>query len=154
MKDKDYKILEELQQNGRLSNQELSERVALSPSPCLRRTKLLEAAGIISGYTAVVDQKAVGLSVTAFVQIKLERHSDETVATFEAAIEQMPNVMDCWLMTGDADYLLRIVTTDLDDFERFVRKSLQKIPGIASISSSFAYGRVKRSRVLPLSEYR
>lgn len=154
MKDKDYRILEELQQNGRLSNQELSERVALSPSPCLRRTKLLEDAGIISGYTAVVDQKAVGLSVTAFVQIKLERHSDDTVATFEAAIERMPNVMDCWLMTGDADYLLRIVTTDLDDFERFVRESLQKVPGIASISSSFAYGRVKRSRVLPLSEYR
>ena len=154
MKDKDYRILEELQQNGRLSNQELSERVALSPSPCLRRTKLLEDAGIISGYTAVVDQKAVGLSVTAFVQIKLERHSDDTVATFEAAIEQMLNVMDCWLMTGDADYLLRIVTTDLDDFERFVRESLQKVPGIASISSSFAYGRVKRSRVLPLSEYR
>lgn len=154
MDDKDFKILSELQQNGRLTNQELSERVALSPSPCLRRTKLLEDAGIIRGYTAVVDQKAVGLSVTAFVQIKLERHGDELVAHVEKAIENMPNVMDCWLMTGDADYLLRVVTADLDSFERFVRGSLQKVPGIASISSSFAYGRVKRSRVLPLSEYR
>lgn len=154
MDDKDYKIIRELQQNGRLSNQELSDRVSLSPSPCLRRTKILEEAGIISGYSAMVDQKAVGLSVTAFVQIKLERHGDETVTAFERAIETMPNVMDCWLMTGEADYLLRIITTDLDRFEQFVRQSLQKVPGIASISSSFAYGRVKRSRVLPLSEYR
>lgn len=151
MDDKDLKILQVLQQNGRLTNQELSERVALSPSPCLRRVRNLEEAGVITGYTAIIDQKAVGVSVTAFVQIKLERHGDETVRAFEAAIEALPNVMDCWLMTGEADYLLRVVTRDLDHFEQFVRGALQKVPGVASISSSFAYGRVKRSPVLPLS---
>ena len=147
---KDYQIIDALQQDGRLSNQDLSAKVALSPSPCLRRVRLLEEAGIIAGYTAVVDQKRLGLSVTAFVQVKLERHGDAAVKQFEEAIERLSNVMDCWLMTGEADYLLRVVAKDLDDFEGFIRSHLQKIPGIASISSSFAYGRVKRSRVLPL----
>ena len=100
MDDKDYKILDELQKDGRITNQELSERVNLSATPCLRRVRILEEAGIIRGYCAVVDQKALGLAVTAFIRIRLERHDDETVQGVEKAISNMPEVMDCWLMTG------------------------------------------------------
>ncbi|MEM7329561.1 MAG: Lrp/AsnC family transcriptional regulator [Pseudomonadota bacterium] len=149
MDGKDRQILQELQANGRLTNQELSERVNLSPSPCLRRLRLLEEQGVITGYTAVVDQKAWGLPVTVFIRIKLERHGDEAVHAFERAITNMPKVMDCWLMTGRSDYLLRVIAADLDDYEQFVRRELQRVPGIASIDTSFAYGRVKHAQVLP-----
>ena len=149
MDSKDRQILQELQANGRLTNQELSERVNLSPSPCLRRLRLLEEQGVITGYAALVDQKAWGLPVTVFIRIKLERHGDAAVQAFERAITAMPNVMDCWLMTGRSDYLLRVIAADLDDYERFVRRELQRVPGIASIDTSFAYGRVKQAQVLP-----
>ena len=149
MDSKDRQILKELQADGRLSNQDLSERVNLSPSPCLRRLRLLEEAGTITGYTALVDQKAWGLPVTVFIRIKLERHSDDAVQAFEKAIIAMPQVMDCWLMTGRSDYLLRVIAADLDDYEQFVRRELQRVPGIASIDTSFAYGRVKHAQVLP-----
>lgn len=149
MDSKDRQILQELQANGRLTNQELSERVNLSPSPCLRRLRLLEEQGVITGYAALVDQKAWGLPVTVFIRIKLERHGDEAVQAFERAIIEMPKVMDCWLMTGRSDYLLRVIAADLDDYEQFVRRDLQRVPGIASIDTSFAYGRVKQAQVLP-----
>ncbi|NQY14466.1 MAG: Lrp/AsnC family transcriptional regulator [Henriciella sp.] len=149
MDSKDRQILKELQADGRLSNQDLSERVNLSPSPCLRRLRLLEEVGVITGYTALVDQKAWGLPVTVFIRIKLERHSDDAVQAFEGAIIDMPNVMDCWLMTGRSDYLLRVIAADLDDYEQFVRRELQRVPGIASIDTSFAYGQVKHAQVLP-----
>lgn len=149
MDSKDRQILKELQADGRLSNQDLSERVNLSPSPCLRRLRLLEEAGVITGYAALVDQKAWGLPVTVFIRIKLERHGDEAVQAFERAIIDMPQVMDCWLMTGRSDYLLRVIAADLDDYEKFVRRELQRVPGIASIDTSFAYGRVKHAQVLP-----
>lgn len=149
MDSKDRQILRELQTNGRLTNQELSERVNLSPSPCLRRVRLLEEQGVVRGYTALVDQKAWGLPVTVFIRLKLERHSDEAVNAFETAIKAMPQVMDCWLMTGRSDYLLRVIAADLDDYERFVRRELQRVPGIASIDTSFAYGSVKHAQVLP-----
>ena len=149
MDSKDRQILKELQADGRLSNQDLSERVNLSPSPCLRRLRLLEDAGVITGYAALVDQKAWGLPVTVFIRIKLERHGDEAVQAFERAIIDMPQVMDCWLMTGRSDYLLRVIAADLDDYEKFVRRELQRVPGIASIDTSFAYGRVKHAQVLP-----
>lgn len=149
MDSKDRQILQELQANGRLTNQELSERVNLSPSPCLRRLRLLEEQGVITGYAALVDQKAWGLPVTVFIRIKLERHGDEAVQAFERAIIEMPKVMDCWLMTGRSDYLLRVIAADLDDYEHFVRRDLQRVPGIASIDTSFAYGRVKQAQVLP-----
>lgn len=146
---KDRQIIRELQRDGRLTNQELSDRVSLSPSPCLRRIRLLEEQGVIRGYTALVDQKAWGLPVTVFIRLKLERHSDEAVNAFEAAIKDMPHVMDCWLMTGRSDYLLRVIAADLEDYERFVRRELQRVPGIASIDTSFAYGTVKHAQVLP-----
>jgi Lrp/AsnC family leucine-responsive transcriptional regulator len=147
MDSKDRQILTALQENGRLTNQELSERVNLSPSPCLRRVRLMEEAGIIRGYTALVDQKAWGLPVTVFIRIKLERHGDDAVQSFERAIQNMPEVMDCWLMTGAADYQLRVLAADLDAYERFVRGKLQRVSAIASIDTSFAYGEVKRSQV-------
>ena len=149
MDSKDRQILRELQSDGRLTNQDLSERVNLSPSPCLRRVRLMEEQGIIKGYTALVDQKAWGLPVTVFIRLKLERHSDEAVNAFEQAIIAMPQVMDCWLMTGRSDYLLSVIAADLDDYERFVRRELQRVPGIASIDTSFAYGSVKHAQVLP-----
>ena len=147
MDSKDRQIIAALQENGRLTNQELSERVNLSPSPCLRRVRLLEEAGIIRGYTALVDQRAWGLPVTVFIRIKLERHGDDVVQDFERAIQTMPEVMDCWLMTGHADYQLRVIVADLDAYEAFVRGKLQRMSGVASIDTSFAYGEVKRSQI-------
>ena len=149
MDSKDRQILRELQADGRLTNQDLSERVNLSPSPCLRRVRLMEEQGVIRGYTALVDQKAWGLPVTVFIRIKLERHGDDAVKAFEHAIIGMPQVMDCWLMTGRSDYLLRVIAADLDDYERFVRRELHRVPGSASIDTSFAYGSVKHAQVLP-----
>ncbi|MEE2929862.1 MAG: Lrp/AsnC family transcriptional regulator, partial [Pseudomonadota bacterium] len=127
MDSKDRQILQALQADGRLTNQDLSERVNLSPSPCLRRVRLLEEQGVIKGYTALVDQKAWGLPVTVFIRVKLERHSDDAVNAFERTIQEMPQVMDCWLMTGRSDYLLRVIASDLDDYEHFVRRELQRV---------------------------
>ena len=152
MDSKDRQIVQALQAEGRLTNQDLSEQVNLSPSPCLRRVRLLEEQGVIKGYTALVDQKAWGLPVTVFIRIKLERHGDDAVSAFERAIQDMPQMMDCWLMTGRSDYLLRVIAADLDDYETFVRRELQRVPGIASIDTSFAYGSVKHAQVLPIRQ--
>ena len=150
MDDIDAKILKVLQTDGRLSNQELSEAVGLSPSPCLRRVRNLEAAGVIRGYTALVDQKACGYPITCMVRIRLSPHNEETVAAFETQIHANPAVLDCYLMTGDWDYELRIVARSLDAYEGFVRQTILKLPGIGGIETSFAYGVVKKSRLLPV----
>lgn len=149
MDQKDRQIISALQANGRLTNQELSEMVNLSPSPCLRRVRMLEEAGVIKGYTALVDQKALGLPITVFIRVKLQRHGDDAVQAFERAMLDMDEVMDCWLMTGRSDYLLRVIAADLDAYEGFVRSKLHRVPGIASIDTSFAYGHVKHSQVMP-----
>lgn len=149
MDGKDRQIISALQQNGRLTNQELSERVALSPSPCLRRLRHLEDSGVIKGYTAIVDEQAYGLPITAFVRIRLERHSAEIVAAFERKVRSIDAILDCYVMTGDADYLLRVLIQSLSDYEQFVRMKLHTIDGIGSIDTSFAYGVVKRSTVFP-----
>ena len=149
MDETDRKIIRALQQNGRLSNQDLSEKVNLSPSPCLRRVRNLEQAGVISGYAAIVDQEAYGLPVTVFLQVRLERHAEDSVGTFEAAVARIDEIMDCYLMAGDRDYLLKVVVASLADYEDFIRRRIHKIPGIASLESSFAFGVVKRSQVLP-----
>ncbi|MFZ5669375.1 MAG: Lrp/AsnC family transcriptional regulator [Pseudomonadota bacterium] len=146
---KDRQIVRELQRDGRLTNQELAERVNLSPSPCLRRLRNLEAAGVIVGYTALVDQKAMGLPVTALIRIRLERHSDEAVKTFESRVARIDEVLDCWLLAGGDDYLLRVVVASLEAYEAFIRRRIHAIPGIASIDTSFAYGVVKATRVFP-----
>ena len=145
----DQRILRELQKDGRLSNAELAERVNLSPSPCLRRLRNLEQSGVIEGYTAIVNQKAYGLPVTVFIQIRLEHHSREAAKVFEKHIETIDEIIDCHLMTGDTDYLLRVVIESLEAYETFIRERIHPIPSIASINTSFAYGVVKQSRCLP-----
>ncbi|MDX1737136.1 MAG: Lrp/AsnC family transcriptional regulator [Alphaproteobacteria bacterium] len=145
MDQKDRQILQQLQINGRLTNQELAEKVNLSPSPCLRRTRNLEEKGIITGYTALVDQSALGLSVTVFIRLKLQTHSETTVQEFEQAVKDLDNILDCYLMTGDSDYLLRVAVKDLVDYEQFVRKKIHRLPHVASIDTSFAYGVIKQT---------
>lgn len=146
----DRNILGTLQQDGRLTATELANRVGLTASPCLRRLRLLEEAGVIRGYTALVDQVKVGLPISVFVSIKLERQSEDAMSRFEAAVRRCPEVLECYLMTGPRDYLLRVVASDLADFERFVKGTLTRIDGIANIESSFALGQVKHSNVLPI----
>lgn len=139
----DRAILDELMANARLTNQELSEKVGLSPSPCLRRLRRLETEGIITGYTAIIDEEKVGLPVAIFMSVKLERQIDAQLNSFEAEIMKCPEVVDCWLMTGDNDYLLRILAPGLKEYENFLTGTLTKIPGIASIQSSVSLRRVK-----------
>lgn len=145
----DYKIVRTLQRDGRMSNRELAEEVGLSPSPCLRRLKTLESSGLIQGYHADVDPGRFGFNVTAFIRIRLERHDEATVNAFEARIQQLDRVLECHVMTGRSDYLLRVIARDLRDYERFVRRDLQRIGGIASIDTSFAYGAVKKTAIYP-----
>ncbi|MCL6405464.1 MULTISPECIES: Lrp/AsnC family transcriptional regulator [Dickeya] len=145
----DRQIVMLLQQDGRLTIQNLSEKINLSPTPCLRRVRQLEKAGILTGYTAIVNEEAYGLPITALVRIRLERHSEASVQAFEQSVGVIDDIMDCYVMAGDADYLLRVLVSSLRDYERFVRDKLQKIGGIASIETSFAYGMVKRSKVFP-----
>ncbi len=143
----DRHIIRELQLDGRLSNHELADRVNLSPSPCLRRLRNLEKSGIIKGYTALIDQKAYGLPITVFIRIRLEHHSQESVQTFEEHITRIDEIIDCYLMTGGIDYLLRVIVESLEDYETFIREKIHFIPAIASIDTSFAYGIVKQTRV-------
>lgn len=149
MDHKDRQIIRALQQDGRLTNQDLAARVNLSPSPCLRRLRNLEDRKIIRGYTALVDQKAYGLPLTVFVRIKLERHALDSVHLFEERIIAIEEILDCFLMSGDTDYLLRVVVGSLDAYETFMRKKIHAIPGIASIETSFAFGIVKQTQVFP-----
>lgn len=148
--DKDRQIIRALQRNGRITNQDLAEAVRLSPSPCLRRVKALERTGIIQGYSARVDAKAYGLAVTAFVNIRLERHDEETVNRFEDKVMRMDEVLDCHVMAGQADYQLRVLVEDLERYEHFVRERLQRIGGLASIDTRFAYGTIKEAAAFPL----
>jgi Transcriptional regulators len=146
----DRKILRALQEDGRMTIQAVAEGVGLSASPCLRRIRQMERAGIIAGYSAVVDQKAVGLPVSVFISIKLERQRSRELDAFAAAIGRWPEVMECYLMTGQFDFLLRVVCADLGAYEQFLRERLTQVEGVASIESSFSLGQVKVSRVLPL----
>lgn len=148
--DKDRQIIRALQKNGRITNQDLAEAVNLSPSPCLRRVKNLEKARIIQGYSARVDAKAYGLAVTAFVNVRLERHDEDTVNRFEGEVMRMDEVLDCHVMAGQADYQLRVVVADLERYEQFVRDRLQRIGGLASIDTRFAYGVVKEAAAFPI----
>lgn len=145
----DRKIIRNLQQDARLTNQDLAERINLSPSPCLRRVRHLEENGVLSGYTAIVDQEKYGLPINVFVNIRLEKQSGEVMKTFEDGIHELDEVLECYLMTGSRDYLLRVVSQSLKTYEAFVRDKLTTIPGIASIESSFAFGQVKRTATLP-----
>lgn len=147
----DRKILAILQQDGRTTMQQLADQVGLSLSPCHRRVKLLEAQGVISRYAAMVDQKAMGLHVSVFISIKLVRQKEEDLARFAKAISKWDEVLECYLMTGNRDYLLRVVAADLAAYEKFLKTKLTRLDGIASIESSFALSQVKYSIALPVS---
>jgi Lrp/AsnC family leucine-responsive transcriptional regulator len=147
----DRKILRALQEDGKISMGELAEKVGLSPSPCARRVRLMEKAGIIKGYAAIIDQKRVGLPISAFASIKLERQREEDLDRFEETVSRWPEVLDCYLMTGQRDYLMRVVAADLEAYERFIKDKLTRLDNIASIETSFALGQVKRSETLPIS---
>ena len=147
----DRKILGLLQQDGRKSIAELAEQVGLSPSPCLRRVRMLEQAGVIARYVAVLDQQSVGLPVSVFVSIKLGSQREEALDRFAKAIARWPEVLECYLMTGPRDYLLRVVVADLAAYERFLKQKLTRLSGIGSIESSFALEQVKYTNLLPLA---
>ncbi|KUR75750.1 Lrp/AsnC family transcriptional regulator [Novosphingobium sp. FSW06-99] len=146
----DRSILDELQHDGRMTNQELSEKVGLSPSPCLRRLRALEADGVIFRYVALVDPITVGLPVTAFIRVRLDQQDDRHLALFEAAVAEFPEVMECYLMTGDADYQLRILVDSLGAFEDFLRQKLTRIEGVGQVTTSFALRPVVYKTALPL----
>jgi Lrp/AsnC family leucine-responsive transcriptional regulator len=148
--DVDRKILERLQIDGRMTNQQLSEEVGLSPSPCLRRVRLLEERAVISGYVALVRPEAVGLGVTAFVRIRLDQQDDSHLAAFEASIAAFPEVMECYLMTGEADYQLRVLVNSLGEFEDFLRHKLTRIKGVSQLTTSFALRPVVYRTALPM----
>lgn len=148
--DIDRRILHALQQDGRLTIAELADKVGLSASPCHRRIKLLEERGVIDRYAAVVNQRIVGLPVSVFVSIKLESQREDALAKFAKAIAPWPEVLECYLMTGQRDYLLRVVVADLQAYEQFLKTKLTRLSGLSSIESSFALEQVKYSNSLPL----
>ena len=150
--DIDRRILAELQRDGRLSNVELAARVGLSASPCLARVRRLEREGILKGYVALVSPEALGLAITVFIQVALERQSERTLEIFETRVRAFPEVMECYLMTGDSDYLLRLVAPDVQALQRFIIQDLTTIPGVANIRSSFALKQVAYRTALPLAE--
>ena len=146
----DWRILALLQGDARMSNVELAKAVGLSPSPCLTRVRALEDAGYISRYVTLVDALRVGLKVSVFIQVTLERQIEPALGTFEKAIRARPEVMECYLMTGDADYLLRVVVPDIQVLEDFILNFLSRVPGVGNIKSSFALKQVKYQTTLPL----
>lgn len=148
----DSRILAELQNDGRMTNQQLSDRIGLSPSPCLRRVKQLEADGVITRYVALIEPTRVNLGVTAFVRVRLDQQDDLRLSIFEEAVAAFPEVMECYLMTGDADYQLRVIVKDLHAFEEFLRRKLTKIPGVSQLTTSFALRPVIYKTALPIGD--
>jgi len=146
----DWKILSRLQDDARLSNVELARAVNLSPSPCLARVRQLEESGLIGRYVTLLDALALGLTVSVFIQVRLERQVEKALELFEAAIAERPEVMECYLMTGDSDYMLRVMVADVQALERFIVDFLAKIPGVGNLKSSFALKQVKYKTALPL----
>jgi DNA-binding Lrp family transcriptional regulator len=146
----DNAILAALQRDGRISNVHLAAQVSLSESACLRRVRALEQTGLIERYVALLNQKEAGLSGTVFVQIALRREEQSELAAFEAAVQNIPEVMECYLMTGEFDYLLRVVISDMADFERLHNEALTRLPGVARVNSSVAIRTVRKTTELPL----
>jgi Lrp/AsnC family leucine-responsive transcriptional regulator len=146
----DRAILRVLQAHGRMTHAELSERVHLSPSACHRRVQRLEQAGVIDGYVALLNPRAVARVTTVFVEIKLASQSDETLDAFEKAVARVPDVLECHLMAGSADYLLKVVARDSEEFARIHRQHLARLPGVAQMQSSFALKTVFKTTALPV----
>lgn len=150
----DIRILQELQENSKLTNLELAARVNLSPSPCLARVRALEKAGLIDRYVTLLNPLKIGLGVSVFIQIGLEKQVEKALETFEASMNRYSEVMECYLMTGESDYLIRVVVADVQALERFIVDELTPIPGVAHIRSSFALKQVKYKTALPLGGLR
>ncbi|MCX8087324.1 MAG: Lrp/AsnC family transcriptional regulator [Rhodocyclaceae bacterium] len=147
----DRQILAILQEEGRISNQELAERVGLSPSPCLRRVRALEEAGLIAGYRALLDAKKLGLSLTALIHISMDRHTPERFERFESEIRAIPEVLECLLITGqEADYQLKVVVRDMDAYQELLLSRITRIPGVTGVHSSFVLRRVVDKTALPV----
>lgn len=147
----DRTLLKALQRDGRISNVDLAALVNLSESACLRRVRALEAKGLIERYVALLNQKQAGLSGNVFVHIALNREEQSELAAFEEAVQALPEVMECYLMTGEFDYLLRVVVSDMADFERVHKESLTRLPGVARVNSSVAIRTVRKTTELPIS---
>ena len=147
----DRQILTVLQQEGRLSNQDLADRIGLSPSPCLRRVRALEESGLIAGYHAELDAKKLGLSLTALIHISMDQHTPERFQHFEEAIRAIPQVLECLLITGqDADYQLKVVVADMDGYQELLLNQITRIPGVTGVHSSFVLRKVVAQTALPV----
>lgn len=147
----DERILEVLQNEGRISNQELADKIGLSPSPCLRRVKVLEDAGFITGYRALVDAKKLGLSMMALIHIAMDQHTPERFQAFDEAVKTIPNVLECLLITGqNADYQLKVVVKDLDDYQYLLLNHITKIQGVSGVHTSFVLRQVVNTTAIPL----
>jgi DNA-binding Lrp family transcriptional regulator len=147
----DIKILSHLQDDASLTNVELAKRVHLSPSPCLSRVKAMESAGVIQRYVALAQPQALGLDLNVFISISLKEQSKEALAKFEQRIAEHDEVMECYLMTGDSDYLIRVAIADMGSLEKFILEQLTPIPGVEKIRSSFALKQVRYKTALPLN---
>lgn len=147
----DRAILEVIQNEGRISNQELADKVGLSPSPCLRRVRALEESGIITGYRAIVDAKKMGLSLMAILMISMDRHTPERFANFDRIVSELPEVLECLLITGqDADYQLKVIVNDMDGYQRLLLEQITRIEGVSGVHSSFVMRQVVNKTAVPI----
>jgi Lrp/AsnC family leucine-responsive transcriptional regulator len=148
----DRQILAALQEDGRISNQDLADRIGLSPSPCLRRVRALEEAGIIAGYRALLDARKLGLTLVALIHISMDRHTPDRFENFEGEIRSLPEIVECLLITGqDADYQLKAVVRDMDAYQELLLNRITRIPGVTGVHSSFVLRRVVERTALPVS---
>jgi len=148
----DHKILRYLQENARITNADLADKVGLSPTPCLRRLRRLESDGIIRGYHTEINREALGVNVTVIILVKLEREDDKTLREFEEAIKKRSEVMECYLVTGKFDYFIRVVIPSLAAYETFLSETILRMPNIATVESSFTLREVERKIVVALPE--
>ena len=147
----DWQILQVLQREGRISNQDLADRIGLSPSPCLRRVRTLEESGLITGYRALLDARKLGLSLMALIHISMDQHTPERFSTFDARIAEIPELLECLLITGqDADYQLKVVVRDMDAYQELLLDRITRIPGVTGVHSSFVLRQVLGKTALPL----
>jgi Lrp/AsnC family leucine-responsive transcriptional regulator len=149
----DRRILEVLQEEGRISNQELADRIGLSPSPCLRRVKALEECGVLTGYRAIVDSRKLGLTLMALIYISMDRHTPDRFANFDAKVKELPEVLECLLVTGqDADYQLKVIVRDMDAYQELLLNKITRIQGVTGVHSSFVLRKVVDKTALPVGK--
>ncbi|MCL6415292.1 Lrp/AsnC family transcriptional regulator [Aestuariirhabdus sp. Z084] len=151
----DRRILQEMQRNGRISNLELAEKIGLSPSPCSRRVKQLEESGIIEKHVTILDRSELGLKLTAYIQVSMDRHTPDRFELFESTLNKCPEVLECCLITGQsADYLVKVIVVDMDHYQEFLLNTLTRIKGVSGVHSSFVMRRVIDNTELPLDHIR